>query len=110
MAKKRIPKEIIKIVRAYSRRLTKQDKIPIEKVLIFGSYAKGKPGKWSDIDVCIVSPKFKDFFKSLQFLLIKRKDEEVKFGLEPVGFSSKDFEEGSSLIQEIKKTGVEIAK
>jgi hypothetical protein len=29
-------------------------------------------------------------------------------GLEPIGFTEKDFREGSSLIEEIKKTGVEI--
>jgi len=29
-------------------------------------------------------------------------------GLEPVGFSAKSFREGSSLIKEIKETGVEI--
>jgi len=29
-------------------------------------------------------------------------------GLEPIGFSGKDFKEGSSLIQEIKKTGVAV--
>ena len=108
MAKKRIPKEIIRIVQSYSRRLAEQDKLPIEKVIIFGSYAKGKPHKWSDVDVCIISPKFKDTFKALQFLWTRRNKQEVIIGLEPVGFSKKDFEKGSSLIQEIKKTGIPI--
>lgn len=108
MAKKRISKEIIKVVRGYAKRLSEEDKIPIDRVIIFGSYAKGNSHKWSDVDVCIISPKFKDFLEDLQFLLIKRRDEEVKFGLEPVGFSNKDFKEGNSLIKEIKKTGIEI--
>ncbi len=108
MAKKRIPKEIIKIVKGYSRRLAEQDKIPIERVIIFGSWAKGGPRKWSDIDVCIISPKFKNAFKALQFLWTRRNRQEAIIGLEPVGFSSKDFKEGSSLIEEIKKTGVEV--
>lgn len=108
MLKKRVSKEIIKIVRGYSRRLAEQDKIPIEKVIIFGSYVKGSPRKWSDIDVCIISPKFKNAFKALQFLWTRRNKQEVMSGLEPVGFSRKDFEEGSSLIQEIKKTGIAI--
>lgn len=108
MVKKRVPKEIIRIVRGYSRRLAEQDKLPIEKVIIFGSYARGTPRKWSDIDVCIVSPKFKNAFKALQFLWTRRNKQEAIIGLEPVGFSGKDFEEGSSLIQEIKKTGIAI--
>ena len=106
MVKKRIPKKVVKIVQDYTERLRKQDKLPISKVVVFGSYAKGKTREWSDIDVCIVSPKFKDGISALQFLFQRREDEEVMAGLEPIGFSEKDFEEGSSLIQEIKKTGV----
>ena len=108
MAKKRVPKEIIRVVRTYSKRLVEQDKLPIKKVMIFGSYAKGKPRKWSDIDVCIISPKFKDALEALQFLWTRRNKQEVIIGLEPVGFSGKDFKEGSSLIQEIKRTGITI--
>ena len=106
MAKKRIPKKIIKIVQGYAKRLSDQEKLPIDKVIIFGSTAKGKTHKWSDVDVCIISPRFKDEFKALQFLWTRRSRQEVMAGLEPVGFSSKDFQEGSSLIQEIKRTGV----
>ena len=38
---------------------------PIKKMIFFGSRAGGKPHKYSDIDLLIVSPKFKklDFFK-----------------------------------------------
>ena len=110
MVKKRIPKKIIRVVQGYTKRLSEQDKLPIKKVIIFGSYAKGNPHKWSDVDVCIISPKFKDTMKVLQFLLIKRNREEVMAGLEPIGFSGKDFREGSSLIQEIKKTGIALDK
>ncbi len=108
MAKKRIPKKVITVVQGYAKRLAEKDKLPIKKVIIFGSYAKGKPHKWSDVDVCVISPKFKSGFEALQFLLIRRNEQEVMAGLEPVGFSDKDFKEGSSLIQEIKKTGVRI--
>lgn len=30
----------------------------VKKAYLYGSYAYGKPGKWSDIDVAIVSPDF----------------------------------------------------
>ena len=106
MAEKRIPKKTIKIVQDYTQRLLKEDKLSIKKVIIFGSQAKGKSQKWSDIDVCIISPRFKDTMKALEFLLVKRKKEEVMAGLEPVGFSPKDFQEGSAFVHEIKKTGV----
>lgn len=33
-------------------------KIPVDKMIFFGSYAKGKAHRYSDIDLIIVSPKF----------------------------------------------------
>lgn len=108
MAKKVISVKVKKIVNEYAKRLEKKDNLPIEKVIIFGSQAKGTAGKWSDIDVCIISPKFRDNFKALEYLWSKRSDQEVREGLEPIGFSNKDFQKGSSLIKEILETGVAI--
>jgi predicted nucleotidyltransferase len=106
MAKKRVSKKIIRIVRNYIQRLSKEDKLPIERVIIFGSRIKGKSHKWSDIDVCIISPKFKEPLEVLKFLWQKRNKEEVIAGFEPVGFTKEDFKESSSFIEEIKKTGI----
>ncbi len=108
MAKRRIPKKIIEVVKDYTQRLSEQEKLPIKRVIIFGSQAKGWTHKWSDIDVCIISPRFKDSLKAMQFLFTKRNRKEVLAGLEPVGFTEKDFAESSSLIEEIKNTGVEL--
>ena len=33
--------------------------IQIEKLILFGSRAYGKPGRWSDFDLIIVSPNFR---------------------------------------------------
>lgn len=32
--------------------------IPIEQLILFGSYAKGTAKPWSDVDVCVVSSTF----------------------------------------------------
>ena len=32
--------------------------IPVDKIILFGSYAKGTSKSWSDVDVCVVSPLF----------------------------------------------------
>lgn len=108
MVKKRVPKKITKIVRNYIKRLTREEKLPVKKVILYGSRVKGTQRRDSDIDICIISPKFKDSLKALEFLWQKREDQEVMAGLEPVGFSEKDFKEGSTLIEEIKKTGIVI--
>ncbi|MCX6799880.1 MAG: nucleotidyltransferase domain-containing protein [Candidatus Falkowbacteria bacterium] len=106
MAKKTISKELMQKIDEYVDVLRK-DKLPIKKVIIFGSYAKGTSHKWSDIDLCIVSPKFLDSFSAMQYLM-KKTIFNMKYTIEPIGFNLKDFSEGSSLIDEIKKTGIEI--
>ena len=108
MAKKRIPKQVEKKVKEYVD-ILKADNLPIKKVILYGSYAKGRQHKWSDIDVCIISPKFKDPFEALQYLSLKTIFN-MKYTIEPVGFSPRDFQDKyDSFIHEIKTTGVEIS-
>ena len=49
----RIPESIQKIIEDYVIKLSKV--IPIEKVIIFGSYAKGNSHEYSDVDIAIFS-------------------------------------------------------
>ena len=42
-----------------------------------------------DIDVCVISLYFKNYPEELEYLWIKRKDNEARQGLEPIGFSKK---------------------
>lgn len=82
--------------------------MPLSAVYVFGSYAKGSQHKWSDIDVCVVSPKFKNSFEALQ-LLWKKRPRNFNLTIEPVGFSPQEFKnEEIPLIHEIKKFGVKI--
>jgi len=107
MAKKRLPKKVVDEVNEY-KKLLKADKLPITGVYVFGSQAKGTARKGSDIDVAVVSPKFKDSWTALSYLYSK-----LPYGLgwsiEPMGFNPKDFEDKySTLIYEIKKYGVKV--
>ena len=56
-------KHIIEKLRAFKD--TVNADIPVNKLIFFGSRARGKAGSDSDIDLIIVSPKFKklDFFQ-----------------------------------------------
>lgn len=107
MAQRRIPKRIMSTVRNYRDRL-EADGILIERMFVYGSHAKGTARRYSDIDVCIISPKFVDPFAAIAFLLIKRNRDDVLAGIEPVGFTPKDFRAGGSLINEIKRTGIPV--
>ncbi len=106
MPKKTLPKKVKRNIDKYID-LLKKDNLPIQKVILFGSYAKGTQHKWSDIDLCVISPKFKNAWKALGYLWEKRTDDKTPV-IEPVGFSPKDFEDEDALIHEIKKTGIEI--
>ncbi|MEK7167054.1 MAG: nucleotidyltransferase domain-containing protein [Patescibacteria group bacterium] len=84
--------------------ILKQDKLPIKKVVLFGSYAKGVQNKWSDVDLCIVSPKFKNTFSALQYLSSKVIFD-MKYTIEPHPYHPKNFINEDPLVWEIKKTG-----
>jgi uncharacterized protein len=82
---------------------------PVSRAYLYGSFAKGKPRKGSDIDVCVVSRAYdsNDDRKRL-FLWEKRRDIDVR--IEPVGFTPKDFIDKNPLVFEIKKTGIDLTK
>ena len=100
--------EAKKIVRKYAEKLKKEN-YPFSAIYLFGSHAKGKAHKWSDIDVAVVSDKMKRNRDKNRFLLwhIRR---EVDSAIEPHGFTVKDFEDiNDPMVYEIKKTGIKIA-
>jgi len=87
--------------------LLQEDHFPIEKVVLFGSYAKGRAHQWSDIDLCIISPKFRNSWKATRYLWSKRSSD-LGLTIEPVGFSPTDYSDTSPLLAEIKRTGITI--
>lgn len=105
---KELPKKINKAVKDYIKVLKKD--IPVKRVILYGSYAKGKAKKDSDVDIVIISEKFgKNPQKEGKYLFRKLWD--VKnIGIEPIGYSPKDFDtlNPSPLLYEIRKYGKEI--
>jgi predicted nucleotidyltransferase len=107
MAKKKLPKKVITQVKEY-KKILQADKLPVKDVYVFGSYAKGNQHKWSDIDVCVVSPRFKNAWNALTYLR-RKVPNGLEWLIEPVGFSPKDFNDKySTLIYEIKTYGVKV--
>lgn len=99
--------EAKKIVKKYAEKL-KEKKYPFSAIYLFGSHAKNKARKWSDIDVAVISDKLKGNKDKDRFLLwhIRR---EVDSMIEPHGFTVKDFQDDSDpMVYEIKKTGIKI--
>lgn len=107
MAKRKLSQKVIKEVNNYIN-ILKADKLPISQVYVFGSYAKGRPNSYSDIDVCVVSPKFKNTFKALQYLW-QKVPTNAHSSIEPIGLNPNDLKDRhSTLVSEIKKTGIKI--
>ncbi len=96
-----------RIVKKYAEKL-KERKYPFFAIYLFGSHAKGKAHKWSDIDVAVVTDKLKrNRDKNENLLWYIRRD--VDTMIEPYGFTRRDFQdECDPMVHEIKKTGIKI--
>ncbi|MFH1900332.1 MAG: nucleotidyltransferase domain-containing protein [Patescibacteria group bacterium] len=100
--------QVKKIVKKYVNKL-KENNYHFSSVYLFGSYAKGKPGKWSDIDVAVISDKLRKNYDKNRFLLWKLR-REIDTRIEPHGFSPQDFKNTiDPMVHEIKTTGIKIA-
>lgn len=79
--------------------------IPVTKMIIFGSYAKGRAKPWSDVDVCVVSSVFgKDSHEELVRLM--RLTSKVDDMIEPHPYHPKDLNDPyDALAHEINTYG-----
>lgn len=81
--------------------------LSIQSAFLYGSYATGKFYNDSDIDICIVSPKFNtNSDKDRLFLWQQRRT--IDFRIEPIGFNLQNFRDTNPLVYEIKKNGIKI--
>ena len=98
----------IEIVTKYIEELEK-NKIHIIEAFIFGSHAKGKTKPESDIDVALISNAFTGnrFDDRRKIVPFRRK---IDSRIEPIPFKPEDFNNGGTLVEEIKRTGVSILR
>lgn len=94
-------KYAVNIAKKFSNEV--KDFFPIEKIVLFGSYAKGNNNKWSDIDIAIVVKKFDfDYFDAYQKL--GRVSIKLDTRIEPIIIDqSRDF---SGFLDSINKNGI----
>ena len=97
---------IIKDIRRYIAVL-KENGIPVERVILFGSWAKETQSEESDIDVAVVSMAFSgDRFQDRRKVVPLRRT--INSRIEPMPFNSRSFDEGGILVDEIKRYGIKI--
>jgi predicted nucleotidyltransferase len=84
--------------------------MPIDKVYLYGSYAKGNPRDDSDVDLCFFSEDFSSRQKwdvLAELFYIKTKyDWELL--IEPNAFPTSIIEKGNPFVEEVLRTGREI--
>lgn len=102
----RSTKEIENICKQYYLKLLKKG-VPVEKVILFGSYAKSKQNISSDIDLAVILKHYHNdrFETRLELLKVARDFDEI---IEPHPFLVSDFNEPDPFAFEIMRTGEQI--
>jgi len=100
--------QAIRIIKRFIKAL-KREGIPIDHVILYGSYARGKVRPDSDIDVAVVSKQFgKDRVE--EGMALFRIAGEIDTRLEPVPVSTQAYENDTwiPLIFEIREKGLHL--
>ena len=81
--------------------------ITVDSLILFGSYAYGRPHEFSDIDIAVISEDLEkmSFFKKIK--LFAKAASVIDIRIELLGFSKKDYlhPEDASFLSLIKKKG-----
>ena len=96
--------EALNIVRQYKQVISPRFNGQV-KVLMYGSYSKGYPNQWSDIDVAVIVPTVPDD-KWLETSIALGKDsDKVSVLIEPVLMSEDHW---SPLYDDVMQTGISV--
>jgi len=97
---------IVKKVKMFLLKL-KESGVSVDSAYLFGSYAKRRSSKFSDIDVAVISSDFSDdrFEEGIKLSVIAG---QIDNRIEPIPFTPGSFVENDPLVWEIKKDGIPI--
>jgi len=94
-----------KIINSFLEQI--QKKYIIDDAYLYGSFAKGTAGKWSDIDIAVVSSDFSgDLFEDR--LILMRLASTIDDRIEPTAFKKEFFDANDPLVDEIQKNGIRL--
>jgi len=102
-----VPQPIQEIISDYLQKIG--DQIKINKVILFGSYAKGQFSSESDIDLAVFSDDFIGMEPIDRFRLLFLQAADYGLDLQPLAFTISDLTEPAGIVAEILNTGQEIA-
>ena len=100
--------EVIDRMRAISERLKKE--YNAEKVILFGSYARGEATADSDVDILVIAPTAERFFERMATVLRLTRDLHYKLPLEPIVLTKEEVDQrlqrGDQFVRQIIEKGV----
>jgi len=96
--------EAIQLVRQYKRVISPRFNGQA-KVVMFGSYSKGNPNKWSDIDVAVIVPTLPDDQWLDTSIALGMDVNEVSMLIEPVLMAEDHW---SPLYDDVMRTGIAV--
>lgn len=103
--------QIKRIVSEFVAQLKKQAGLPVDEVFLFGSYAWGRPNSNSDIDLAVISGKFKRIndIRRIEMLsgVARHVHPDLKVDIDVVGFTRDELDNAGyfELASEIREKG-----
>jgi predicted nucleotidyltransferase len=82
--------------------------MPIDKAVLFGSYAKGTADDGSDVDICFFLPTFGERRRIDIIGDLVRMTRGRPAPFEPIVFTTSEIERGNPFVKEVLSNGVEI--
>ncbi len=98
--------EIVRILKDF---LTQMNLLcPIEKGILFGSYAEGKPDEFSDIDLAIFSREADESNRLLLTSLFLKETARLKLDIQPLVFPYEDYvtDDNDFVVHQIREKGI----
>ncbi len=83
---------VVETVRGFLRKV-EQRGVDVRFGVIFGSWAKGTAGEWSDIDLLVVSPRYDQPFTHKDAMLLWHVAAEDASGIQPLPCGEKQWRE-----------------
>lgn len=98
--------EVLTIVHDFVTKLETQG-IRVQQVVLFGSYSRGLPHRWSDVDLVVISPDFKRLKPLERIRLLAEVTYQCDHRLEPLAYTPGEYQRSgpASFLGEVKRTG-----
>jgi predicted nucleotidyltransferase len=101
--------EVLTLVRRYVSEVEARG-IPVSRVVLYGSEARGTAGEWSDIDIVVISPVFDDPGSGRLVDVLWEATSVTHGRIEPLACGERRWieDDGSPIVEIARREGIEI--